>query len=224
MRNLELFGGNSSLGLSIDASGNIGGRISGPMGASVTSSVLWTASGYELVDGVNFASGVAGFNDHGQAVGSAETADRPYVSRPFFYTRGADGWTATAIPAGPSDANALAVNAAGQVTGYFRKSDGGIASYVWSASAGLDTLPGLGGRVDAYDINDSGVVVGSVVGSAWAHSLAAMWTPLDDGSWGLQLLPSDNRRGVARAINSRGDIAGVIYTSSGQHAALWKQR
>jgi probable HAF family extracellular repeat protein len=106
MRNLELFGGSSSLGLSINASGIMGGRISGPMGASVTSSVLWTAGGYELVDGVNFASGVAGFNDHGQAVGSAETAGRPYVSRPFFYTRGADGWTATAIPAGPSDADA----------------------------------------------------------------------------------------------------------------------
>jgi probable HAF family extracellular repeat protein len=220
MRNLELFGGNSSLGLSINASGIMGGRISGPMGASVTSSVLWTASGYELVDGVNFASGVAGFNEHGQAVGSAETADRPYVTRPFFYTKGADGWTATAIPAGPSDADARAVNAAGHVIGYFRGHDGGISSYVWSSGTGLDTLPSEG-RADAYDLNDAGVVVGSITAS---HEFPAIWTPQDDGDWALQLLPSQYRNGVARAISNRGDIAGVIYTPSGPHAARWTQQ
>jgi probable HAF family extracellular repeat protein len=223
MRNLELFGGASSFGMSINDDGDVGGEISGLPGQSIRSAVIWTAGGYELVDGVNFSGmGVVDLRGLTQAVGTAETADRVNVPKPFLYTRTAGGWTATAIlPISSSDADARALNAAGQVTGYFRRTDGGISSYVWSASAGFDTLPSLGGRVDSYDLNDAGVVVGSVVGSAWAHEKAAMWIPLDDGSWGLQLLPSDNRRGVARAINNRGDIAGVIYTSSGQHAAIW---
>jgi probable HAF family extracellular repeat protein len=221
MRNLELFGGNSSFGLSINASGNIGGRITGlPGGAPVASSGLWTAGSYEIVDGVNFAYGVEDLNDLGQAVATAETADRLNVPRPFLYTRGANGWIATAIPAGPSDADARAVNAAGQVIGYFRRHDGGISSYVWSAGTGLDTLPS-DGRADAYDLNDAGVVVGSITGS---HEFPAIWTPQEDGDWALQLLPSQYRNGVARAINNRGDIAGVLYTPSGQHAALWTQR
>lgn len=220
MRNLELFGGSSSYGLSINASGDMGGRISGPMGAFITSSVLWTATGYELVDGVNFTYGVADFNDLGQAVGTAETLDRLNVPRPFLYTRGGNGWTATAIPAGPSDADARAVNAAGQVIGYFRGHDGGISSYVWSPGTGLDTLPSEG-RADAHDLNDAGVVVGSITGS---HEFPAIWTPQADRRWTLQLLPSQYRNGVARAINNRGDIAGVIYTPSGQHAARWTQR
>jgi probable HAF family extracellular repeat protein len=222
---LPRFGAPWSLAFAINESGEIGGQLQGMPGKTYPVSIVWTASGYEIVDDQGYAYGVHDLNEAGQAVGYTEVAG---VIRPFFYTRGGSGWTRVEIPAGGagSDARAWGLNGAGQAVGTFRRLDGGISGYVWSATEGLDTLPSLvpGGRVDANDINGAGVVAGSVEPSNSADR-PAIWTPNGTGGWTLQPLPAGSRNtGFAYSINSRGDAVGSIRTSKGWRAALWTVR
>jgi probable HAF family extracellular repeat protein len=218
---LPRFGALWSLASAINQSGEIGGQLQGLPGYPYPVSVIWTATGYEIVDDQPYAFGVHDLNDAGQAVGWADVAG---VTRPFFYTRTGSGWTRVEILAGDAGgAQALGLNGSGQVVGIFSRMDGGRSGFVWSATAGLDTLPTLvpAGRMDAHDINDAGVVVGSVVPSNFSDR-PAVWTPSLTGGWTLQLLPAGPRNsGFAYSINSRGDAVGSIRTARGWRAALW---
>jgi probable HAF family extracellular repeat protein len=223
---LPRFGAQWSVAYAINESGEIGGQLQGLPGKTYPVSVIWTSSGYEIVDDQGYAYGVHDLNEAGQAVGWTEIAGG--VIRPFFYTRGGSGWTRVEIPAGDpgSLGQAYGLNSSGEAVGIFRRPDGGISGFVWSATAGFAALPSLvpGGRVDAYDINDAGVVAGSVEPSNLADR-PAIWSPDGFGNWKLQQLPTGPRnQGFAYSINSRGDVVGSVKTLKGWRAALWTTR
>jgi probable HAF family extracellular repeat protein len=226
MRELSTFGGSYAQAFAVNAVGDVGGQITGVTGKTYPIAAIWTGATYEEVEGTSWSYGVAGLNDVGQAAAAGDVGGH---ARPFFYTRTAAGWTKVEIPAGQLDAQPRGtVNNAGQVVGYFRRLDGGISGFVWSAAGGLHSLPSLvpGGRVDPYDINGASVVAGFVEGTNSVIEQPAVWTPTVDGGWTLQVLPAgDNNEGIAFAVNERGDVAGWVHRpGAARHAAIWLLR
>jgi probable HAF family extracellular repeat protein len=94
------------------------------------------------------------------------------------------------------------VNDSGQVVGTDYYSNGSSHTFITSSGGSTQSLDSLGTKVQAFDINDSGQVVGEVDGQAF------IWTP---GS-GDTLIPHLTNGGsgdqVAWAINDNGQVAG----------------
>jgi probable HAF family extracellular repeat protein len=104
---------------------------------------------------------------------------------------------------------AEAVNASGQVAGYFVTSLGDLHAFRWTAKDGMKDLGTLGGNFSvAWGIDDSGVVVGSASRSSGGVD-AVLWTAKGVIK-GLRTLGGSSSE--ARAINKKGDIVGDSST------------
>lgn len=131
-----------------------------------------------------------------------------------WYPAGAT-WTAAASLFGVADSKAFAINQAGQAAG-FRRVAGVYQAVLKSPGQPLQDLGALlpGGESEAFDVNDSGWVVG---GGAYYDGIRAfIWT----AAWGMQdlnnlvvNLPAGVRLMEAQAINRSGEIAG--YATNG---------
>jgi len=161
---------------------------------------------------------LTGINDANQVIGQLANS-HGFVFDRF---RLADLGTLDGAPG--SDSRAAAINAAGQIAGSSYVSTTAVFrafSYQNGTMSSLGTLHGEGEwlpDVLAYSlglgINAAGDIVGESDGAAFIYRNGVM-TDLNT------LLPPDSPKvGRARAINDRGQIVGLVWTSPCGHAVL----
>ena len=168
----------------------------------------------------DFGRGASPFdvNAQGTIVGGARAADDDSRSLPVVW----DSPTATpvALPT-VNGGSASAINSNGQIVGLENFPVGaGSVPALWE-NGELIVLPDLGNGGYANDINESGVIVGSVVTEAGEY-LACRWVnrqlellPLPEFSPGD---PSQQVWSFAQSINSAGVICGTIQGQLGTPA------
>jgi probable HAF family extracellular repeat protein len=130
---------------------------------------------------------------------------------------------------GGNDGFATDINAAGQVVGVDRRSDGRYHAFSWQAGAGMTDLGTLGGfdpngppSLDstARRLNASGQVVGYSYGSD-GNIRGCLW---DAGSGMRDVGTLGGTSSCANGINDSSQVVGWTYTASGaQHAFLWQK-
>lgn len=222
-----------NFGSGINSSGDVAGSsyTYGP-GQRAT---LWSASGAPPRDmGAlpnSSSSSADAINDAGDIVGLSnvwgQLSSYPHATL----------WPASGGP--PRDLGSLgglrseatAINSAGTIVGFTDISSGAPHATLWLAAGGAPRdlgMPGGGGdHSAAYDINDSGDVVGDANYApfwlAGGLSHATLWPADGSPPRNLGTLPSARiDESFAKGINNAGDIVGSSYTANGDyHAVLW---
>ncbi len=148
--------------------------------------------------------------------------------RPFYWTL--QGTTMIPVPTGFGDGNGIANG--GRVVGTFSYGPGFSYSkgYYWSPTEGLTELAGFGTDeyVDAQDVNDAGLVVGSSANVATAEkpyrTKAYVWSRATGFVDLTGKLPRPTR---AFAISNSGVVAGTMQTATwstyaqNEQAVIW---
>lgn len=161
-------------------------------------------------------AGPRGLNASGQVAYVGTAASGP---RARFY----DGSTTREIT--PDPAQAIAVNAAGQVAGQLVQADGGTRAFLWDPATDalrlIDTQPGISTAVEG--LNDAGQVAGTLTRRGLPD--AFRW-PQGAGPEVLQPLPAANGAlplASALFINGSGTVAGISAVDIARvRAALWQ--
>jgi probable HAF family extracellular repeat protein len=159
-----------------------------------------------------------GVNDQHDIVGSATNSDG--VSRAVIWKEG------SVLDVGAlegarenADANALAINNAGQITGYARNAQGVLHAYLGTSNGMIDLMPDYSGTSFGHAINDLGHVVG-LMSSNFSGSRAFYWDgELHDLN---DLIPENSGWTLrdARGINDLGQIVGDGFNPEGQYRAF----
>jgi probable HAF family extracellular repeat protein len=172
------------------------------------------ACGHRATDAASYAVSDLGdqfiplaINDVGQIAGEGS------ISGPASaFLLEAGGLTPILSPAG-GEVRASAINNLGQVVGANRDATGYDHAYAWDKTSGWRSLQEPDGHGSwANDINDDGIIVGSVLDGA------ALWQK--DG----RVVSLGGLYGSAFAVNSAGDIAGLASldpVGMEQHAFIW---
>ena len=216
----------SSLGLHINSTGKVAGFEEDSNG---NPTAWWlncgTFTGLGTLGG-SYAE-AHGINDTNRVVGWAQNASGK--RRAFTYSGGT--MTDLGVISARTDSEAQAVNSSSEVVGTvynFGSPPSQRLGFIYlpvgaySLSAGMNSLGTLGGvQSQAFDINDSGQVVGG------SHNASGNWRPFrwqngtmtNLGTLGGETVNSDHR---AEAINSAGIVCGRSYTSGGaKRAFVW---
>jgi probable HAF family extracellular repeat protein len=156
--------------------------------------------------GINQANTIVGY-----------LSDNHGITTACFWSPSGEEYTAAAPLFGVADTVALAINNPGQAIGYRKISNTVFHAVLRSPGhelQDLSSLQGPEGSSGAYDINDSGWVVGW---SSSEHGSAAfLWTPsggMQDLNTLVVNLPPGVKLDEAHAINQRGEIAGYTANS-----------
>jgi probable HAF family extracellular repeat protein len=125
-----------------------------------------------------------------------------------------------------------AISDAGQIVGQSRTASGAYHAFSWTEPGGMIDLGTLGSErpgdigSSAYDVNESGRVVGSSVSNACGNPHAFSWTQAG-GMIDLGVLSGANPCNPSRAVavNESGQVVGDSATGVGgqYHAFLWTQ-
>jgi probable HAF family extracellular repeat protein len=149
-------------------------------------------------------------NDHGLAAGISWVLD--LITGESYY-----------IPPAPSSetANAYAINNLGQAAGLFW--GGGLRSFIWDKVNGADSI---GDGIWAWDINDSGQVVGE--GSADNPNLTGYTAFIWDRLNGVRSIGAlqEGLESRAYGINNLGQVVGTSQFAASnyaRHAFLWDE-
>lgn len=120
------------------------------------------------------------------------------------------------ILSGSTYCTAYGINSAEQVVGASTDTQYNDRAFIWSPGAGMRALGTLGGSNVAYDINDTGQVVGFLGSTGSEH--AFIWTAAS----GMQDLGNQLGSGASKAmsINSSGQVVGYYTSTSGQKRAF----
>lgn len=173
MTGLGTLGGNSGIGNSINASGQIAGYSQDASGAY--RAFLATNGTLNDIGDLGGGSAVAyGINDVGQVVGSAVTSDGS--NHPFLYGAGKmlDLGTLGSPKGGSWWNSAQGVNNSGQFTGTSYTANSGFFAFLWS-NGKMTKMGTLGGPwSQGYAINNKGQVTGlAYTKSREAHAFLA---------------------------------------------------
>ena len=218
MTDLGTFGGQTGAAIGV----NTGGRVCGSAQTATSEQrpFIWTQATNTKADLGTPGTSAAAYdiNDSNQVVGQWEIAQ--LQDRAFIWTQ-ATGMQHITAPWGTPIA-AYAVNNAGHTVGTAQTPTG--ASHAFLSSGGVVTdLGTLGGTNSfAYDLNETGVVVGAAyIPSPNASSPfhAFRWT----SAGGMQDLGTlGGTRSIAYGVNASGHIVGYAEIPAGvKHAFIW---
>ncbi len=164
-----------------------------------------------------------GINNANTIVGTSN--DSSNIPTACFWSPSGASWTAAAPLFGVANSTALSINSQGQAVGYVISNNN---AYAVLQSPGqplqyLGSFVSPQGSGQAYDINDSGWVVGW--SSGYAGLRASLWTS-NGGMQDLNKLVVNLPPGVilvyAMAINKGGEIAGYMITSGSEINGVFK--
>lgn len=195
-------------GYSINNDGDIAGRT----GSSGSTAYLWRSDGTTAnlgyLPGGPSSSYAYAINDY------EEIAGYSYIYTPALHTRAfiwdSTGGMVNIGTLGGDDSSANGINNLGQVVGYSEYISGVNIehAFLWQDGSGMIDLGTLGTRSNAYDINNSSVVVGESYVSGQYR--AFIWEN-DTGMVDLNTLVEDGTDWIlhrATAINELGQIVG----------------
>ena len=233
MVDLGTFGGGNSYALDINEHGQIAGisedasrrqwaAVWRRSGSTWTIENLGTAIGACCAHAQGINNGLAG-NPAGVSVvgGSTVSSGETHAA---VWTRSASGWAVQSLGTLPGDVSSAAqdVNDGGTIVGSSGRGVGISSGFLWTATAGMSRLGGLGGATTyALAVNNSGDVTGLSTDPAGArHAVrwraSAGWTVEDLGTLG-------GCCSEGYGINAFGDVVGVSSLgkrSSTQHGFL----
>jgi probable HAF family extracellular repeat protein len=164
-------------------------------------------------------------NDSGVVVGSSSTpTPLGFVGHPFVWRNGV--MTDLGLLAGDEDGGAAAINAAGQIVGSSGRTDPDTYESFYRAfihsNGAMTALPVPSSEVYAGDINDAGVVVGTMRAGGAVSNFHG-WIYMDGVVTNLNtLIPSGTGLHIAyaNAINNAGQIAATAFDSRGHYHAV----
>lgn len=216
MTDLGGLGGSYSEGFVINDAGDVTGYAAGPGSGHAA---LWrhgTITDLGTLGGnLSWSNGIT---SSGAVVGGATLAG-DFAQHAFLW-RG--GMMTDLGTLGGTSSGASYINGAGVVVGGSQVAGDWIErAFLWRGGR-MSELPNLGGYYDyAQWINDGGQAVGG--SCTWWSCDAVLW---DGGTvTDLGMLPGAFGGSWAQSINSRGQVVGRSYTTTGQqHAVLWVTR
>ncbi len=133
----------------------------------------------------------------------------------------ADAYTIQEIPTlGGDESSALGINDLGHVVGFAKLGDGESRAIRWIGGTITD-LGTTGNFSIAYDINDTGRIVGQSTTGSFPNTGFAFYLDAGDTTpTPLANLPNTNNA-VARTVNGSGQIAGGSLTADEVDAVIW---
>lgn len=209
MTDLRTLGGSSSGAYAINESGHIAGTSRLP-GDAISHAVIFIEGGIADLGNLDepsvWSSSAWDINENGQAVGTSSVG---FQNRHGFLYNYDGTMTDLGVLSTKDNSEACAINDIGQVVGYSWKYTGGPNQAFVYSNGVMTSLGALGsyGSV-AFDINNSGQIVGSSAAPGGLHAClyyGGTVTDLNsviDSSLGWEL-------GEARSINDRGWIVGT---------------
>ena len=141
-------------------------------------------------------------------VGNFNLEDDGLSGLGFLYDYEANEFTNLGTLPGGTRSEALAVNAAGQITGYWGNHViGPWQAFLWQHGVMNDLGPSIGGANNrGLDMNDNGAITGWMGNAPIIKSNAFIW---DQGKVTILPFIPGGFSSAGEAINSRGDVAGL---------------
>jgi len=219
---LETLGGRNSLGIGINASGQVTGY-STPSGDAVSRAFLYDGMMTDLGTLGGSSSYGAGINDSGQVAGWSETTGgAAFQYHAFLWTpttpNGASGALKDLGTLGGTYSVGTAINASAQVSGSaYTTGDDALHAFLYDGT--MNDLGTLGGpHSNGQGINDSGQVTGTsqTTGDAVYHAFLYDGTMHDLGTLG-------GTESGGTGINDSGQVTGFSFTTgnTARHAFLY---
>lgn len=166
------------------------------------------------------SSAALDINSRGEVVGQAAVADGSM--RAFFWSPRTRVMTDLGVLPGKTQSTALSINDRGQVIGHsFVGENSTLETFVWTASTGMRTIPGLTmGQAFVSEINGLGVVAGTRLDDAGVPQ-PFLW----DSATALFVdLPTFGGAASASGLSDRMQVVGSADVTDGQAAVLWTPR